>query len=172
MARCTRSETMENKPKFTVLVVNDEPSIRKYLKTLLEVDGFDVSTVSSGKEALTKIDAGERPDCILLDVLMPEMGGIETLHEMMHLDRRLNIVMTSCSSSFGTIIEAFRLGARDYLVFPFENAELISAILSPRRKRREQILSSAYVAREVSPWSFGEIPRWREQQSQRPSIVI
>ena len=61
---------------------------------------------------------GKRPDCILLDVLMPAMGGIETLHEMMHLDPRLNVVMTSCSSSFGTIIEAFRLGARDYLVFP------------------------------------------------------
>ena len=51
MERRARSETMENKPKFPVLVVNDEPSIRKYLQTLLEVDGFDVATVSSGKEA-------------------------------------------------------------------------------------------------------------------------
>ena len=47
--------------KEKILVVDDEPSIRKYLQTLLEVDGFDVSTVSSGKEALAKIDAGETP---------------------------------------------------------------------------------------------------------------
>jgi len=61
--------------KEKILVVDDEPSIRKYLQTLLEVDGFEVETVSSGKEALAKVNAGERPDFIILDVLMPEMNG-------------------------------------------------------------------------------------------------
>ena len=50
--------------KEKILVVDDEPSIRKYLQTLLEVDGFDVETVSSGKEALERIGTGERPDFI------------------------------------------------------------------------------------------------------------
>ena len=59
--------------KEKILVVDDEPSIRKYLQTLLEVDGFEVEAVPSGKEALQKIGAGERPDFIILDVLMPEM---------------------------------------------------------------------------------------------------
>ena len=77
--------------KEKILVVDDEPSIRKYLETLLEVDGFGVETVSSGKEALEKIEAGERPDFIILDVLMPEMDGLETLRQLMQIDRSLNV---------------------------------------------------------------------------------
>ena len=61
--------------KEKILVIDDEPSIRKYLQTLLEVDGFDVETVSSGREALSKVNGGERPDFIILDVLMPELNS-------------------------------------------------------------------------------------------------
>jgi CheY-like chemotaxis protein len=64
---------MELKQK--ILVVDDEQCIRKLLWTLLEVDGFDVEAVSSGKEALTKINNGERPDFILLNVLRDERVG-------------------------------------------------------------------------------------------------
>ena len=67
--------------KDKVLVVNDEPCIRKYLRTFLEVDGFDVATANNGEQALAKIKAGERPNYIILDVLMPGMGGICTLQE-------------------------------------------------------------------------------------------
>ena len=73
--------------KDKILVVDDEPSIRKYLQTLLEVDGFEVETVSSGKEALDAIGKGERPEFIILDVLMPEMNGLETLQQLMQVDR-------------------------------------------------------------------------------------
>ena len=79
--------------KEKILVVDDEPSIRKYLQTLLEVDGFDVETVGSGKEVISKVSDGERPDLIILDVLMPEMNGIDTLKELLQLDRSLNIIM-------------------------------------------------------------------------------
>ena len=67
--------------KEKILVVDDEPSIRKYLQTLLEVDGFHVESVASGKEALERVGEGERPDFIILDVLMPEMDGLETLRQ-------------------------------------------------------------------------------------------
>src|SRR5258708_33305389 len=121
--------------KEKILVVDDEPSIRKYLQTLLEVDGFDVETVSSGKEALGKISAGERPDFIILDVLMPEMNGLDTLKELMQLDRSLNVLMMSCSNEVGTVDEAIRIGAHDYLTKPFEKTELDAAMLKSRRKR-------------------------------------
>ena len=62
---------------------NSEPSIRKYLRTLLEVDGYQVETLPSGKEALQRVGEGERPDFIILDVLMPEMDGLETLRQLM-----------------------------------------------------------------------------------------
>src|SRR5215472_16023583 len=104
--------------KEKILVVDDEPSIRKYLQTLLEVDGFDVETVSSGKEAINQVKKGQRPDFIILDVLMPEMNGIDTLKELMEIDRSLNVIMLSCSNEVGTVVEAIRIGAHDYLTKP------------------------------------------------------
>src|ERR1700675_913081 len=122
--------------KERILVVDDEPSIRKYLGTLLEVDGFKVDAVSSGQEAIEKIEGGDRPDFIILDVLMPELNGLETLKRLMQIDRSLNIVMLSCSNEVGTVVEAIRLGAQDYLTKPFEKAELDVAILKCRQKQQ------------------------------------
>jgi two-component system response regulator AtoC len=122
--------------KEKILVVDDEPSIRKYLQTLLEVDGFDVEAVSSGKDAIEKVNAGDRPDFIILDVLMQEMNGIETLKELMQLDRSLNVIMLSCSNEVGTVVEAIRLGAHDYLTKPFEKSELDAAMLKSRQKKQ------------------------------------
>jgi two-component system response regulator AtoC len=121
--------------KEKILVVDDEPSIRKYLQTLLEVDGFDVEAVSSGKEALEKVNKGERPDFIILDVLMPEKNGIETLKELMQIDRSMNVIMLSCLNEVGTVVEAIRLGAHDYLTKPFEKTELDAAMLKSRHKK-------------------------------------
>jgi two-component system, NtrC family, response regulator AtoC len=121
--------------KEKILVVDDEPSIRKYLQTLLEVDGFDVATVPSGKEALERIGAGERPDFIILDVLMPEIDGLETLRQLMQVDRTLNVIMLSCSNEVTTVVEAIRLGALDYLTKPFEKPELDAALLKCRKKQ-------------------------------------
>ena len=82
--------------KQKIMVVDDEPSIRKYLRTLLELDGFEVETLTGGKEALQEIGGGARPDFIILDVLMPEMDGLETLRQLMQVDRSLNVIMLSC----------------------------------------------------------------------------
>src|ERR1700675_4943870 len=122
--------------KEKILVVDDEPSIRKYLQTLLEVEGFDVETVSCGKDAIRRVSGGERPDFIILDFLMPEMGGLETLQELMQLDRSLNVIMLSCSNEVGTVVEAIRLGAHDYLTKPFEKTELEAAMLKSRQKKQ------------------------------------
>ena len=122
--------------KEKILVVDDEPSIRKYLQTLLEVEGFDVETVSNGKDAIHRVSEGERPDFIILDVLMPELGGLETLQELMRLDRSLNVIMLSCSNEVGTVVEAIRLGAHDYLTKPFEKTDLEAAMLKSRQKKQ------------------------------------
>jgi two-component system, chemotaxis family, chemotaxis protein CheY len=145
---------MELKQK--ILVVDDESSTRKCLQTLLEVDGFAVETVSNGKEAITKIANGERPDFIILDVLMPEKNGIETLKELMRLDRSLNVIMTSCSTEFRTITEAIRLGARDYLVIPYEKVELNSTMLRMKQRKQDQLLGYCWVERQISCLSMKE----------------
>src|ERR1700735_1312825 len=122
--------------KEKILVVDDEPSIRKYLQTLLEVDGFDVETLSSGKEILERVGLGERPSFIILDVLMPEIDGVETLRQLMQIDRSLNVIMLSCSNEVTTVVEAIRLGALDYLTKPFETPELDAAFLKCRQKQQ------------------------------------
>jgi two-component system response regulator AtoC len=120
--------------KERILVVDDEPSIRKYLQTLLEVDGYNVTAVASGAEALESVQEGGRPDFIILDVLMQEMNGLETLRQLMQVDRTLSVIMLSCSNEVTTVVEAIRLGAQDYLTKPFEKPELDAAILKCRQK--------------------------------------
>src|SRR3981189_60998 len=122
--------------KEKILVVDDEPSIRKYLQTLLEVEGFEAETLSSGSDAIKKISKGDRPDFIILDVLMPELSGIDTLKELLQIDRSLNVIMLSCSNEVGVVVKAIRLGAHDYLTKPFEKSELDAAMLKSRRKRQ------------------------------------
>ena len=78
----TRRES-ELAEKERIMVVDDEPSIRKYLQTLLEVDGYAVETLSSGVEAIERVDGGETPDYIILDILMPELNGLETLKRLL-----------------------------------------------------------------------------------------
>src|ERR1700739_1530381 len=120
--------------KERILVVDDEPSIRKYLQTLLEVDGYNVTAVASGPEALESVQEGGRPDFIILDVLMQEMNGLETLRQLIQVDRSLSVIMLSCSNEVTTVVEAIRLGAQDYLTKPFEKAELDAALLKARQK--------------------------------------
>ena len=122
--------------KEKILVIDDEPSIRKYLRTLLEVDGFEVETVPSGQEGLARVSEGAKPDFVILDVLMPEMDGLETLRQLMQVDRSLNVIMLSCSNEVGTtVVEAIRLGALDYMTKPFEKPELDAALLKCRQKK-------------------------------------
>ena len=132
--------------KQKIMVVDDEPSIRKYLRTLLEVDGFEVETLPNGKDALKEIGAGSRPDYIILDVLMPEMDGLETLRQLMQIDRSLNIIMLSCINEVTTVVEAIRLGALDYLTKPFEKPELDAAFLKCQQK--QQLRSENQALRE------------------------
>ena len=120
----------------SIMVVDDEPSIRKYLQTLLEVEGFQVSTLSSGKDALERVSEGARPDFIILDVLMPELDGLDTLKQLLQIDRSLNVIMLSCSNEVSTVVEAIRLGAHDYLTKPFEKSELDAAMLKCRQKKQ------------------------------------
>src|SRR6266576_2401140 len=150
---------MERKRRMSaqekVLVVDDEPSIRKYLQTLLEVDGFEVETLSSGREAIKQISQGLRPDLVILDVLMPEMSGIDTLKELMQLDRTLNVIMLSCSNEVSTVVEAIRIGAHDYLTKPFEKSELDAAMLKSRQKKELTTENQALLESELFGFEQG-----------------
>ena len=92
------------------------------------IRGYDGTRPFGAGTALERIQEGHRPDFVILDVLMPEINGLETLRQMMQVDRTLNVIMLSCSNEVATVVEAIRIGALDYLTKPFEKAELDASI--------------------------------------------
>ena len=114
--------------KERILVVDDEPSIRKYLQTLLEVDGYEVFTVSSGKEALERLETGERPDFIILDVLMPEMDGVEATARVKTASPDTRVLILTSFGEDEKVFAAIRAGAQGYLLKDIHPGELVTAV--------------------------------------------
>src|SRR5271169_1223174 len=111
-----------------ILLVDDEPGMQRYIRTLLEVDNYKVETASTGEEALELLQKGLRPDMVLLDLLMPGIDGLQTLEELRKLQPGLKVVMLSCVSDTRKVVQAIRLGAHDYLTKPFQKSELDTVI--------------------------------------------
>ncbi len=111
-----------------ILVVDDEPGVLRYMRTLLEVESFRVETASSGREALVRIEKEPVPDLVLLDLLMPELDGLETLTQLRRVRPNLKVVILSCVSDPRKVVEAGRQGATDYLTKPFQKSQLDSLL--------------------------------------------
>ncbi|MDJ0849916.1 MAG: sigma-54 dependent transcriptional regulator [Myxococcota bacterium] len=124
-----------------ILVVDDAEGVRSYLASLLEVSGYEVDTAEDGRRALALLEGGAAPDAIVLDVKMPGWDGLETLRRVREFDEDVPVVLLSVVGKAGTIVEAMRLGASDYLNKPFEEEELRSTlerVLGQRAARREK----------------------------------
>ena len=111
-----------------ILLVDDEPGMLRYIRTLLEVDEYRVETASSGEEAVERVHKGLQPDLVLLDVLMPGIDGLQTLEQLRQLQPSVKVVMLSCVNDTRKVVQAMRLGAHDYLTKPFQKAELDAVI--------------------------------------------
>jgi DNA-binding response OmpR family regulator len=110
-----------------ILLVDDEPDIIEVIQDRLEAYGFTVITAGTGLEALKKLSV-ETFDGVFLDVKMPEMGGIEALEEIRKRDTKTPVIIITSSSSREAAIEALAKGASEYLLKPFEWAELKATI--------------------------------------------
>jgi DNA-binding NtrC family response regulator len=111
-----------------ILLVDDEPGMLRYIRTLLEVDNYKVETASTGEEAVERMQKGLQPDLVLLDLLMPGIDGLQTLEQLRQMRPGLKVVMLSCVSDTRKVVQAIRLGAHDYLTKPFQKAELDAVI--------------------------------------------
>src|SRR5260370_39431133 len=98
-----------------ILLVDDEPGMLRYIRTLLEGDDYSVQTASTGEGALQQVEKGLRPDLVLLDLLMPGIDGLQTLEQVRQLVPRLKVVLLSCASDTRNLAPAIPLGAQDYL---------------------------------------------------------
>jgi DNA-binding NtrC family response regulator len=110
--------------KANILLVDDEPGMLRYIKTLLEVDEHHVETASTGEQALESVQKGLKPDLVLLDLLMPGIDGLETLENLRKLQPGVKVIMLSCVNDTKKVVQAMRLGATDYITKPFQKAEL------------------------------------------------
>jgi len=110
-----------------VLVVDDEPEVRRLLQDFLSGQGYDVALAADGVEALAAVD-DQKPDLVLLDVAMPVMNGVETLTRIVALDRPVRVIMVTGNSDLSLMAKLLALGAVDYIPKPFDLDYLEQAI--------------------------------------------
>lgn len=125
-----------------VLLIDDEPQIRKLLEIALESNGFKVILAENGKQGI-QFAANHSPDLILLDLQLPDKSGHEVLKEL-RVWYNKSIIILSVLNNEEDIVKALDNGATDYLTKPFRNAELMARIRSAIRRNWNDNFDSIY----------------------------
>lgn len=114
---------------YKVLVVDDEQTIVEFLKYKLTEGGYEVVTAGNGKEGLEKI-AGENPDIILLDLMMPELNGFEVLKEIRekYKDKWRPVVILSSKNEFESVLDCYEMQADLYLSKPVDSMAVLAGL--------------------------------------------
>ncbi len=115
-----------------VLVVDDEPRMVRFVRMNLELEGFAVSEAGNGIEALEKVRQ-DLPDLVLLDVMLPEMDGFETLRQIRQFST-IPVIMLTAKGEEDDRIRGLDLGADDYVAKPFSPRELLSRVRAVLRR--------------------------------------
>lgn len=136
--------------RFRILVVDDEKRVLNFLRAKLKSSGYEVLTASNGLEALEQAQAQE-PDLIVLDLLMPNMDGFETLKELRSFSA-VAVIILSAKGADADKIKGLGLGADDYLPKPFNPDELVARVEAVRRR-----LEPASKRKVLDSLSFGDI---------------
>ncbi|HBQ95430.1 MAG: two-component system response regulator [Sulfobacillus benefaciens] len=110
-----------------VLIVDDAAFMRLRLKKLLTQDGYEVEEAGNGQEAVEKYGA-LHPDCVLMDITMPEMSGIDALKAIKAEDPGANVIMVSALGQQAMVIQAIQHGARDFIVKPYEPERVLASL--------------------------------------------
>jgi two-component system KDP operon response regulator KdpE len=115
-----------------ILIVDDEPRMVRFVRMNLELEGFQVSEAGTGMEALERV-RDDLPDLVLLDVMMPEMDGFETLARLREIST-VPVIMLTVKGDEEDRIRGLELGADDYVTKPFSPRELASRIRAVLRR--------------------------------------
>ena len=129
-----------------VLIVDDEPSLRKALHATLSKLGFEIEEAAGGEQAVSFVRS-QHYDAALLDINMPGIGGIETCRTMRRLEPQLPILMLTVREDAEDKIEALDAGADDYITKPFHVGELMARVRAAvRRSHARQNTEDAVIA--------------------------
>jgi two-component system response regulator MprA len=118
-----------------ILVVDDEAAVRESLRRALTFEGYQVELAADGGEALYRLDAGEvEPDAIVLDVLMPNIDGLETARRLRDAGNHVPILMLTAKDEVQARVAGLDAGADDYVVKPFALSELLARLRALLRR--------------------------------------
>ena len=124
-------------PVATILVVDDEPPIRRFLRTSLGAHGYRITEAATGREALAQLDRGG-PDLVILDLGLPDLPGQELIRALRERGSPVPILVLSSRGDEAGKVEALDLGADDYVTKPFGMDELLARIRAALRHRLQQ----------------------------------
>jgi len=118
-----------------ILIIDDEPIVQDVLRHILARAGHELSFASDAETGLRHLDANEY-DLVILDLMLPGMGGLEALGEIRRRDPDQVLVMLTAFGSVETAVQAMRVGAHDYLTKPFKNEDVLRSVRNGLRHRR------------------------------------
>jgi two-component system, OmpR family, KDP operon response regulator KdpE len=121
----------ENAPRL-VLIVDDEARMRRFIRMNMELEGYQVIEAANGMEALEEVRQ-HTPDLVIMDVMMPEMDGFETL-AMLREVSTVPVILLTVKGDEEDIIQGLKLGADDYITKPFSPRELSSRVTAVLRR--------------------------------------
>ena len=122
--------------KLKILITDDSKLLRKKLREELEKLDCDVLEAENGKEAIMR-DLTEQPDGIILDIVMPEVGGIETLQVIKEINPEIPVIMLSSAGTSQKLKQTLELGALDFIQKPYTSEQIKQAVERIRRKVEE-----------------------------------
>jgi two-component system response regulator AtoC len=157
--------------KIGVLVVDDDPLLRKLVTDQLSRSGFDASSAASGEEALASVQATDY-DVVLMDIRMDGMTGLDTLREIRKTDDAPEVIMLTADTSLGTGLEAMRLGAYDYLTKPSTLDEMEAVIRKADEKRRLVRQNASLRAAVRQPQSEDAVPLVYRSEAMRGLVQM
>ena len=141
---------------YTILVVDDEALTQRTISRALREEGYEVCLASSGEEAL-EVFPREKPDIVLLDVVLPGIDGIEVLRNVRKQAPTAIVLMMSAYHQVERAVEAMKLGAFDYLIKPFHLADLSNTIRRASEMLQLRIRVSETVQSEKGRYDFGKV---------------
>jgi FixJ family two-component response regulator len=147
-------------PKEIVFVVDDDPSVLKGLRRLLAAAGLEVAGFESPQQFLERFDPGA-PGCLVLDLAMPGLNGMELQQELAARGSTLPIVFLTGHGDVPTSVQAMKRGAADFLTKPVDDKDLLAAIRNAFEKGRALRLAQAETA-EIGRRLATLTPRERE----------
>ena len=124
--------------KLKILLADDVEGLREAVGAMLEFNNYEVDTANDGKKALDKIKE-KVYDCIILDIMMPEMDGFEVVKQTRKLNIKTPIILLTAKSLVEDKVEGLDLGANDYITKPFEKKELLARIRALTREEENKV---------------------------------